>query len=80
MPTKNPRVNVVLEPPVYRALSAFAQREGVSMSLKARDLIREALEGYEDLGLASLAKARLRTYRKSHLLSQAQLDRRLGSL
>lgn len=80
MPTKNPRVNVVLEPPVYRALSACARHEGVSMSLKARDLIREALEQYEDFGLAILTKARLRTYRKSRLLSQAELDHKLGLL
>ncbi len=48
MSTKNPRLNVVLEPPVYSSIRRLAEKDGVSLSLKARDLIKEALETYED--------------------------------
>src|SRR2546430_15509847 len=61
MPTKNPRVNVVLERPLYDALGRLARREGSSLSTKARDLLRDALETYEDLALAKVAEERERT-------------------
>lgn len=43
MPTKNPRLHVVLEPPLFRNLKRLAQKNGLSISLEARELIREAL-------------------------------------
>src|SRR5256885_11827622 len=61
MPAKNPRVNVVLERPLYDALGRLARREGSSLSTKARDLLRDALETYEDLALAKVAEERERT-------------------
>jgi hypothetical protein len=56
MSTKYPRLNVVLEPAVYEAIMKLARKEGVSLSLKARDLIREALEFCEDMHWAGEAK------------------------
>lgn len=58
MPTKNPRINVMVEDPVYRAIHALALQEGVSMSSLAQDLIREALEIREDVALTLLADQR----------------------
>lgn len=58
MPAKNPRVNVVLERPIYDALGRLARRDRTSLSTKARDLLREALETYEDVGLAKIAAER----------------------
>jgi len=58
MPAKNPRVNVVLEKPLYNALHDLAEDEGVSMSMLMRDLVREALEIREDRALADLAAER----------------------
>lgn len=58
MPAKNPRVSVVLERPVYDALGRLARREGTTLSTKARDLLREALEVHEDVGLARIAEER----------------------
>jgi len=55
MPAKNPRVNVVLERPVYDALGRLARRDGTTLSTKARDLLREALETHEDVVLAKVA-------------------------
>ena len=58
MPTKNPRINVLVEKPTYRVIHSLAAREGVSMSALAQELIREALELREDVGLARLADER----------------------
>ncbi len=48
MATKNPRLNVVLEPSLMNGVSHLAKAQGVSLSTMARDLIREALDTYED--------------------------------
>ena len=45
MPTTNPRVNVVLEEPVYEGLRRWAKRDGVSLSLKVRDLSQRCVGG-----------------------------------
>ncbi len=58
MPTKNPRVNVVLDKPLYDDLERIAGRDGVSLSLKVRDLVKEALEIEEDIALSHLAETR----------------------
>ncbi|MBI4562051.1 MAG: antitoxin, RHH family protein [Candidatus Rokubacteria bacterium] len=75
MPAKNPRVNVVLERPLYEALSRLARRDGTSLSLKARDLLRDALETYEDLVLNRIAKERERTFDRSRALSHREVWR-----
>ncbi len=48
MPTKNPRINVALERPIYSLIEKLAQERGLSLSMVTRDLIREALEIHED--------------------------------
>jgi len=58
MPTKNPRINIVLEEPLYRIIREMAEKDGLSMSNLSRDLIREALELREDVALAALAEER----------------------
>jgi len=58
MPAKNPRVNVVMERPLYDALGRVARVDGSSLSTKARDLLREALELREDAGLQQIAEER----------------------
>ena len=69
MPTKNPRINVVLEKPIYDAIRKIAKKEGISISLKARDLLREALEIYEDNILESIASERERTFNRRNTLT-----------
>lgn len=69
MPAKNPRVNVVVEPPLFSAMREIAAREGVSMSTLARDLIREAIELREDVALADVAETRMRTFARKTALS-----------
>lgn len=56
MPDKNPRINVVLEKPVYKTIERLATKEGISLSTKVRDLIKEALEIEEDIALSAFAE------------------------
>ena len=69
MPTKNPRVNIVVEPPLYSVMHDLATIEGVSMSTIARDLIREAIDLREDVALAAFADTRMKTFDRTKALS-----------
>ena len=69
MPARNPRVNVVLEKPLYEAVDHLAREEGVSLSTAVRDLVKEAIEIREDVHLGRLADTRARTLRRSRALS-----------
>ena len=48
MATKHPRLQVVLDKSMYDVIETLANKQGVSMSTKARDLIEEALERLEE--------------------------------
>jgi len=69
MPTKNPRVNIVVEQPLYTVMQDLAASEGISMSTLARDLIREAIDIREDVALAGLADSRMKTFNRKKALS-----------
>jgi predicted DNA-binding protein len=69
VPAKNPRVNIVVEPPLYSMMHDLATSEGVSMSTIARDLIREAIDLREDVALASVADTRMKTFDRKVALS-----------
>jgi len=58
MPAKNPRINVVLDPPLYKNVQFLAEKDGVSLSTKVRDLLKDAMEIQEDIYLAELAEKR----------------------
>ncbi|MEW6008724.1 MAG: antitoxin, RHH family protein [Candidatus Omnitrophota bacterium] len=73
MSTKNPRLNVVLEAPLYLAIQRMARKDGVSLSLKARDLIREAIESYEDAYWLKVAQLREKTLHKKSALNHKQI-------
>ena len=72
MSTKNPRLNVVLEEPLYQTVKDLAARDHVSLSLKARDLIRLALEYCEDLYWVRTAEAREKTLSKTKTISHKE--------
>ncbi len=80
MPTHNPRINVVLEQPLYLAVERLARRDHVSLSTKMRDLVREALELQEDARLAALAEQREKTFARKAALSHEHVwgQRRSG--
>ena len=73
MPTINPRVNVVLEKPLFLTLKKLAVKDGVSLSTKVRDLIREALEEYEEAYLVGVAEGRAKTFKRSQALTHEQV-------
>ena len=58
MPTKNPRINVVLDKKIYMNVQNLAEKDGVSLSTKVRDLLKQALEIQEDIYLGSFAQKR----------------------
>lgn len=72
MPTKNPRVNVVVEPPLYRIIRDLAATEQISMSTLARDLIREAIELREDVALDTFADTRMKSFSRDSALSHEE--------
>lgn len=73
MAVKNPRINVVLEKPLYHTIERLADRDGVSLSLKVRDLVKEALEIEEDIALSAFAEKRERTLTKSKALKHDEI-------
>ncbi len=73
MPTKNPRINVVLEKPLYETIRRIAKKEGISISLKARDLLKEALEIYEDRILEDIASQREKTFNPKNALTHDEI-------
>jgi hypothetical protein len=73
MPTKNPRLNVMLEPGLYNTLCKLAEVEGVSLSLAARDLIKEALEIHEDIYWQEVSREREGTFSHKTSLSHKEV-------
>ena len=73
MPAKNPRINVVLEEPVYKSVERLARKDGVSLSLKVRDLVKEALEIEEDIALSRFAEQREKSFRKKKSLKHDEV-------
>ncbi|MBI2000719.1 MAG: antitoxin, RHH family protein [candidate division NC10 bacterium] len=77
MPARNPRVNVVLEKPLYEGLRRWAKRDRVSLSLKVRDLVKEAFETEEDRVLVRFAEDREESFDRRKAMTHAQVWRRL---
>jgi len=73
MPTKNPRLNVVLDPILYKSLKKLSRQEGISLSLAARDLIREGLEIHEDMYWQEVARKREKTFSHKKSLSHKEV-------
>jgi len=73
MPTTNPRVNVVLEKPLYALVRHLARQSGVSLSTKVRDLVREAIEIEEDIVLVRVADQRGKTFDPATALTHEQV-------
>ena len=68
MPAKNPRINVVLEEPLYKQVQFLAQKDGMSMSAKVRELLKEIIETQEDIFLAKIAFARETGWKNSEAI------------
>ena len=75
MPTDKPRLNIVLEKPLYETVKKLAAKAGTSLSLTARDLIREAVELHEEGYLLRKAKERDKTFDRRKALSHDEVWR-----
>ena len=54
MPSKNPRINVVLDDNLYKNIQLLAESDGVSLSAKVKDLIKQkSLERFEEAAAAA---------------------------
>lgn len=73
MSTRKPRISIVLEKPLYEAIKMIAKKEGTSISHKTRDLLREALEIYEDRPLEVIASQREKTFNRKNAITQADI-------
>lgn len=69
MTVKTPNLTIKLEPRLYQTLNRLAHREKISLSLIARDLIKEALEIYEDRHWQKEAQKRESTFSRKKSLS-----------
>ncbi len=63
----------MLEKPLYDDIERLAKKEEVSLSLKVRDLVKEALEIQEDIALSNFAKKRERTFHKTKALKHNEV-------
>lgn len=73
MPAKNPRLNIVIEKPLYKTIERLATRDGVSLSLKVRDLVKEALEIEEDIALSHVAETREKSFDRNKALKHIKV-------
>ena len=73
MPAKNPRLNVVLDSEIFEALDEISRKKGISRSLLARDLIKEALEIYEDIYWDKAARKRDESFSLESSLSHDEV-------
>ena len=62
MPTKNPRVMVVLEPVLHNWLLKRTKAQGLSVSQAIRDIVRDAYREQEDAHWADEGGKRLDTF------------------
>ena len=58
MPTKNPRLNVVLDGELFKLIEHIAKQEGKSMSVVAKELMEDALDKHEDFLLSQMSMKR----------------------
>lgn len=72
------RISAVVEPDLYEAVETMARRDHVSVSQKARDLLRQAAELDEDADLIALVEERRR--RRGRFISHEELKARLKRL
>ena len=70
------RVRVLLKRPLYDALVWLARRDGVTVSTKARDLLRDALETHENVVLIEIAAERERSIDRTKTLTHDAVWRR----
>ncbi len=69
MPTTLPRVQVSFTPSTYAVLERVSHAEGASLSHVVASLVHASLELAEDLALAQVGEARLKSFRRDDALT-----------
>jgi hypothetical protein len=72
MPSKHHCINISVEPALYADMHSLAESKGVSISMIARDLLKESFELFEDLTFSKLAEEREKTIRHYIALTHKQ--------
>lgn len=72
MTTKNPRINVVLEQPIYNAIKKLSKKYKISMSMVIRDMVKEEIENFEDSYLGEIANCREKTLKSNQLITHKE--------
>jgi len=75
--SKASRVLTTLEEPLFKTVTMLAKRDGVSLSQKVRDLIRNAIELDEDSALSSLVQDRKK--QGGRFISHSIMKKHFGS-
>jgi predicted DNA-binding protein len=73
MPTKNARINVVVEKPLYAVIDEISKERGISKSMVVRDLVMQAIELREDIALVRFADERGNSFDKSKALTHKEV-------
>lgn len=73
MPTKNARINVVVEKPLYAVIDEISKERGISKSMVIRDLVMQAIELREDMALVRFADERRKSFDKSKALTHKEI-------
>jgi len=77
MTTKNPRINVVLEQPIYNAVRKLSKKYKISMSMVIRDIVKEEIENFEDSFLGAIASNREKTLKSDQLITHKEFWEKL---
>ncbi len=78
MSTRNPRLMVVLEPPLYQWIKQTAQKQGLSLSLLIRDFIKNAYNEREERYWAQEGEKRLATFNHKAAISHTEVKKKLN--
>jgi hypothetical protein len=69
MTTKHPRINLVVEKPLFEAISVLAKKNDMSLSMQAKMLILASLDMCEDVILAEKAGLREQDFSKDKAIT-----------
>lgn len=69
---------VVLENPLLKWIKKTAKADGISLSMKIRDVIREAYENHEDRYWSREGEKRLKQFKSSQALSHEEFWKKAG--
>ena len=76
MPMTQLRIRIEVRKTLYKDIRRLAEHDGVSISNKARSLLREALEVAKDDVLACLVEQRRLNSRKTYTLAEVKNKKR----